>query len=355
MRMITGLAMAMAALACAAPPPVKKGPLIGGPVEKKTAPARPVTVKEAKPPVSAAKPKVAAKPKPAKTNQTMKPAANGPMAPYRGAIAVDAVSGRVLFADHIDRKGYPASVTKLMTLLLVLEDIKAGLYSLSDSAVASAFAAAQEPSSVALKAGQSMTIDDLMKSIMVKSANDAAIVLAEHSGRAHGAPADPPDAALKMFVERMNAKALMLGMKSTKYASPNGLPPPRGSGRDFDVSTAEDLAKLGRVIASMPEALAYTSLPVCTVTDGGGKPLKLQNHNHFVPGCRDPDGLCVPIEGCDGLKTGYTAASGSSIILTAERNGRRVVAVVLGSAGRHAREEAAGRILRDALDSISVW
>ena len=301
------------------------------------------------------------KPASAKTPPPAPAASYGPRAPYRGAIAVDADTGRVLFADNMRTPGYPASVTKLMTFLLVLEDVQAGLYRLDDRAVASPLAASMEPSSVGLRPGQSMTIHDLLLSIMVKSANDAAETLAEHAALAHlrrrGAPPQDvsPADLCAAFVARMNRRAQELGMRDTRYASPNGLPPPGGSKRGFDVSTAADLVELGKVVVRMPKALSYTKRPWCKVTDGSGKPLLLAAHNYFLPGTKDKDGLGAPVPGCDGLKTGYTAASGSSIILTASRNGRRVIVVVLGSAGRHNREKAAGAILRDALDAICIW
>ena len=283
------------------------------------------------------------------------------MAPYRGAIAVDADTGRVLFADNADRTGYPASVTKLMTFLLVLEDLQQGLYKLTDRATASVYATTQEPSKVDLRPGQTMTIDDLLYSIMVKSANDAAVVLAENSAyRRLGRKAPPrmeakSEMLLAEFVGRMNRRAKQLGMHSTRYESPNGLPPAPGAKRGFDTSTAADLSLLGRAVVLTPGALKYTSAPYCTVVDGSGKKLALQNHNYFVPRNPDPKHLCEPLPECDGLKTGFTTASGSSIVLTAKRNGRRVVVVVLGSAGRHEREAAAGRLLRDALNALSIW
>ena len=285
----------------------------------------------------------------------------GPSVPYRGAIVVDAATGRILFSKNMRKRGYPASVTKLMTFLLVLEDVRDGFYKLSDRATASALAASMEPSKVDIRPGQSMTIDDLLLSIMVKSANDAAEVLAEHSAlmrrRRRGAPTEnvPPAELCAEFVARMNRRAEELGMLDTTYASPNGLPPPRGSNRGFDVSTAADLAQLGREIVNMPKALSYTSRSSCNVTDGSGNPLVLVSHNYFLPGTHDKDRLGVPTEGCDGLKTGFTEKSGSSIMLTASRNGRRVIVVVLGSAGRHNREKAAGQFLRDALDASSLW
>ena len=283
------------------------------------------------------------------------------MAPYRGAIAVDADTGRVLFSDNMHKLAYPASVTKLMTFLLVLEDIQSGLYGPDDRAPASQLAASMEPSSVGIRPGQSMTVHDLLLSIMVKSANDAAEVLAEHSASAHLrrrgelTPSVTPAALRAKFIERMNRRAKELGMRDTRFASPNGLPPPAGSRRGFDVSTAADLVQLGKAVVRMPKALSYTSRASCKVTGGDGTPLTLSAHNYFLPGTRDAQRLAVPLQGCDGLKTGYTERSGSSIMLTAHRKGRRVIVVVLGSAGRHERERAAGHILRDALDAISIW
>ena len=320
---------------------------------KKPAPPKPLPPKPAPPSVEPAKP--APPPAPARGVSC------APLAPYRGAIAIDADTGRVLFSDNMRRLAYPASVTKLMTFLLVLEDMQAGLYGPNDRAEASARAASMEPSKVDLRPGQSMTIDDLLLCIMVKIANDAAEVLADHSALRHrrrrGAPTAnvPPAELCAEFVERMNRRARELGMRDTRYASPNGLPPPGGSKRGFDVSTAADLVELGKVVVRMPKALSYTKRPWCKVTDGSGKPLLLAAHNYFLPGTKDKDGLGAPVPGCDGLKTGYTAASGSSIMLTASRNGRRVIVVVLGSAGRHNREKAAGAILRDALDAICIW
>ena len=387
---VSALLLAIAVLSSAAPAPIKRGPLISGGAKQtasakaaapakalpqkaapvKAAPAKAVAPAKVAPakvaasakaapaknmPAKAASSKaVAAKPK-AQAEARPAVASAAPRTPYRGAIAVDADTGRVLFADGERTTAYPASVTKLMTFLLVLEDLRDGVYGLQSRVEASALAASMEPSSVGLRAGQSMTVRDMLLSIMVKSANDAAEALAEHSAKARGSAAATPAELCAAFVERMNRRAQSLGMRDTRYASPNGLPPPRGSKRGFDVSTAADLAKLGRVIVRMPKALEYTSRTSCKVTDGSGKPLTLVGHNYFIPGAVDSRHFCTPVEGCDGLKTGFTAASGCSIMLTARRNGRRVVVVVLGSAGRHEREKAAERILRDSLGAISVW
>lgn len=321
--------------------------------------APPAKVRKA--PVAARKAPVAARKGP--PPQTGKPAPKGagPLAPYRSAIAVDAGTGRVLFADHADRTAFPASVTKLMTFLLVLEDIQAGRYALADRVAGSAYAAKMEPSKVDLLPGQTMSVEDLLYALMVKSANDGAVALAAHAAWIHGGGKGPVPAAapvedlVRAFVARMNRRAKALGMVSTRYESPNGLPPDLKEARGFDTSTARDLAKLCRALVKTDGALRFTSAAARTVTAGNGKKLALATHNYFLPGSRDTKGYARPVPGCDGLKTGYTRASGSSIALTAARNGRRVVVVILGSAGRHEREAAATRIFRDALDAVSVW
>ena len=362
-----GIAAAGTALAVA---PIKKGPIIGGSPAasaqtRKVAPAvRPAQRPAARP--AASRPGARRAQPAVRARGNVQPPAtgtpgNGPRIPYRSAIAVDIDTGRVLFADHERTTAYPASVTKLMTFLLVMEDVKAGLYGLSSPAAASAYAASMEPSKVDIRPGQTMTVEDLLYSLMIKSANDAAVVLAENSAwaRSGGKGPLPPGtkgrAWVDAFVARMNRRAHELGMDSTRYASPNGLPPGAKEKRGFDISTAADIAKLCRHVVRMPGALKYTSCAYRTVTGGAQKPISLGTHNYFLPGSHDKDGYAHPVPGCDGLKTGYTAASGSSIALTASRNGRRVVVVVLGSAGRRTREDAAGNILRDALGAVSVW
>ena len=136
--------------------------------------------------------------------------------PYVGAIAVDAQTGEVLFERHADAVARPASVTKLMTLLLCLEDMHAFKYDPTTRVTASVRCCQERPSSVGLKPGQSMTVDDLLMSIMVRSANDAAVLLAEHSTAANaGRAIEPGD--LQAFVLRMNNKARELGMvRSTR-------------------------------------------------------------------------------------------------------------------------------------------
>jgi len=272
--------------------------------------------------------------------------------PYVGAVSADARTGRVLFQENIDAAAYPASVTKLMTLLLVLEDVEAGKYSLSTSVTASEEPTRfSEPSWVDLRPGESMTVDDLLTALMVKSANDAAIALGIHSAGSFPA-----------FVDRMNARAAELGMTQTKYYNPNGLPPTsktstgktrRYPWKEFNVSTCADQLKLALELVKKPQVFKYTSQKVASVTDGRGQRLEFVNHNNLMVKNRhkvmNPDGT----EAVDGLKTGYIDAGGSSIVLTGHRGSVRAVVVVLGSASAKERDEAAGRLLADALDALS--
>lgn len=272
--------------------------------------------------------------------------------PYVGAIAVDAATGRVLFERNADVVARPASVTKLMTLLLCIEDMHDLKYDPTTRVTASVRCSREKPSVVGLKPGQSMTVDDLLMSIMVKSANDAAVLLAENStAKRAGREIQPGD--LQAFVMRMNSKAKELGMKNTHYETPNGYPPPPGSKRPFDTSTCRDLVKLARAVLRYPEVFRFTKTKLCTVTDGAGNPLKMVNHNNIL--VKDKQKI-LNEKGeseVDGLKTGYIGAGGSSIVLTASRNGKRAIVVVVGSQTSKLRDEHARRLMVDALDEIS--
>ena len=269
--------------------------------------------------------------------------------PYVGAISLDAATGRVLFEENADQVAYPASVTKLMTAYLVLDDVRAGKLSLSDMVTASPTLTKldkhlRQPSCVGLVAGQQMTVDQLLQVMLVHSANDAAIFLAE---KCEGSTA--------AFVARMNAKAASLGMASTRYYNPNGLPPmPGAKERNFNTSTCRDLSKLARaLLKDHPEILKYTSIKVCNVTLPNGEPFKRVNHNNVMVKNKlkiiNPDGT----EAVDGLKTGYIDAGGSSVILTGSRKGKRAIVVVLGSASAKERDNNARHIMVDALSALS--
>jgi len=265
------------------------------------------------------------------------------VSPYVGALSANAETGEVLFSRNADAEAYPASVTKLMTALLVLEDVAAGKYTFETRVTATDEVYKSEPSIVGLKAGQSMTVDDLLMALMVKSANDAAIALGVNSA-----------GSLDAFVARMNERAKELGMSNTRYYNPNGLPPKKKYGtKAFNVTTCSDQLKLARRILKMPRILRYTSTKIGEVTDGFGKPLRFVNHNNVLVKDKrkviNPDGK----EAVDGLKTGYIDAGGSSIVLTGTRKGKRAIVIVLGSSTSNERDENAARLLEDALGAIA--
>ncbi len=277
--------------------------------------------------------------------------------PYVGAIAVDADTGRVLFADRAQTRGYPASVTKVMTAYLVLDDVKAGKLTLDTPITASPTRTREEvewrkPSCIGMMTGEQLSVRELLVFLMVKSANDGAIFLAE------ACAGDVP-----RFVSRMNEKAQALGMLNTIYFNPNGMPPWPRADKRYNISTCEDLAKLARaLLAEHPEVLDYTSIkkarvrvPETRQRDGKRQwvAAEIVNHNNVMVKNAlkiiNPDGS----EAVDGLKTGYIDLGGSSIILTGKRKGHRAIVVVLGAANAKTRDETARRLLVSALDALA--
>jgi len=235
--------------------------------------------------------------------------------PYLGAIVIDAASGRVLFEDNADARGYPASVTKLMTFFVIMDKVHAGQLTLQTPITVSAEASLTGGSQVYLKQGEVFTVDELLYALMIQSANDAAVALAVHAAGSKEA-----------FVELMNAKARELGMTNTTFHSPHGLPP--GKGQQVDLTTARDLALLSRELINHGDVLRYTAVKVRTLRANTANPFEMRNHNH----------LLGKLAGCDGLKTGYFLAAGYSLSATVERNGRRIIAVVLGSEASKIRD-----------------
>jgi len=287
--------------------------------------------------------------------------------PYVGAIVADAKTGKILFQDNAAQPAYPASVTKLMTLLLVLEDVRAGKYGLDDKVTATPDVYKCEPSWIGIKPGETISVRDLCYTLMVESANDAAIALGVHAS-----------GSFEAFVARMNARAAELGMTATRYYNPNGLPPkPNYPWKSFNVSTAADQLKLACRLVAMPEVLRLTSVKTCdliktptgfrvSVTRRTNEPhtpsalregeklvKQMNNHNNIMRTDKlkviNPDGR----EAVDGLKTGYIDAGGSSIALTGTRSGKRAVVVVLGSSSSKERDAHASRLLTDALGAIA--
>ncbi len=215
------------------------------------------------------------------------------------AIVVDGATGRELFGVDENALRHPASITKVMTLYLLFEQLEQGRLHLGDEIPVSAHAASQAPSKLGLRAGSSIRVEDAIKAIVTKSANDMAVAVAEYIGGSES-----------RFAEQMTEKAHALGMASTHYANASGLPNPE------QLTTARDLAILGRATrARFPEYFHYFSLREAYV-----RGMRLHNHDH----------LLGRVPGVDGMKTGYTNASGYNLLTSANHNGHYIVAVVMG-------------------------
>lgn len=217
--------------------------------------------------------------------------------------------GQVLFEQNADEALPPASVTKIMTMLLTMEAVDSGKASLDDLVTASAHAAEMGGSQIYLKEGEQMTLDDMLKSIAVASANDAAVAVAEHLGGSE-----------ETFVSMMNERAKELGCTGTTFVNPNGLDTDGEETR----TTAADLAKISAELLRHEKILEYTSIWMDTVRDGA---FGLANTNKML---RLYDGMI-------GLKTGYTSTAGYCISAVAERDGMRLIAVVLGEPDKESR------------------
>jgi len=239
--------------------------------------------------------------------------------PYVGAIVVDAETGTVIFEDKPDTPAYPASVIKLLPLLMIIEYAEKGALRFDEEVTVSADAARMGGSQVYLKEKEVFTIDELLYSLMVQSANDSAVALAIHIA-----------GTKSRFVELMNRRATEIGMANTMFHSMHGLPP--SSGQEPDVSTARDIAALSRELLKHPRALRYTSTKQRGFRDDT---FVMRNHNR----------LLGEVRGVDGLKTGYFRAAGYSCSVTAERNGRRLVSVILGSRTRTGRDARTRELL----------
>lgn len=235
--------------------------------------------------------------------------------PYNGAIVIDASDGRVLFEDGADRPGYPASMLKLMDLFVILDRVEDGRLRLDETVAVTKEAYDMGGSQVWLDPRESFPLEELVYALMVQSANDAAMALAIHVGGSR-----------EGFVRLMNEKARELGLSAvTQFQSPHGLPP--GEGQRPDMTTPRDFAKLCQaLLAAHPETVKYTSVIQRPFRPDAEKPVIMGNHN----------ALLGTFPGCDGLKTGWIRASGYCLAATVQRDGRRVISVMMGSATKSA-------------------
>jgi D-alanyl-D-alanine carboxypeptidase len=236
------------------------------------------------------------------------------------AIVVDGATGHIIYGINENAPRHPASVTKVMTLYLLFEQLEKGRFTLDSEIPISAHAAAQAPSKLGLRPGQTIRVEDAIKVIVTKSANDIAVAVAE-------AVADGSESE---FAEMMTQKAHALGMMHTLYRNASGLP------NDEQITTAYDLAVLGRNIQErFPRYYRYFSLH--EVTYHGQR---IHNHNH----------LMERVEGMDGIKTGYTAASGFNLLTSVKRNGHYIVSVVMGGKTARSRDNYMESLIDEHID-----
>jgi D-alanyl-D-alanine carboxypeptidase len=229
-------------------------------------------------------------------------------------LLVEADTGKVLQADNATYPWYPASLSKMMTAYVTLKAVKDGRISLDTLLTVSPVAASQSPAKMGFRAGIQLTVDNALKMMMVKSANDMAVVLAEGVG-----------GSIDGFSAMMNENAQRLGMTQTSYVNPNGLP------ADGQITSARDLAILARaIIRDLPEYEYFVHIPSIRY----GRKVT-QNINKLIG--RYP--------GADGFKTGFICASGYNLVASATRNGKRLIAVVLGTTSGRMRAIRAAQLL----------
>jgi len=237
------------------------------------------------------------------------------------SIVVDAKTGEVLYAKRADAPRYPASITKVMTLYLTFEALAAGKISMDDEVVFSPHAAAQSPTKLGIRAGDSITVLEAIQALCTLSANDAATALAEKLGGTEA-----------RFAALMTLRAQELGMTNTNFANANGLPNSR------NLSTARDIAILSRaVMRDYPQYYRFFGQ-----TNFNFRGRNIRNHNHML----------VNTPGVDGLKTGFTNASGFNIAISGVQDGRRLIVVVLGGPTRITRDKVAESLLLTGFDVI---
>ena len=242
--------------------------------------------------------------------------------PKYAAVVVDAKTGEVLYAKRADSPRYPASITKVMTLYLAFEALASGRLKLDDPVEMSPRAAAQAPTKLGLRPGETLTVEQAMQALAIKSANDVAVALAEKLGGSEA-----------RFAAMMTLRAQELGMRNTRFVNASGLPDSR------QISTARDIAILSRaVMRDYPQYYKLFSQQSFTF-----RGVTMRNHN----------GLLGRMPGVDGLKTGYTNASGFNIAVSAVRDNRRLITVVLGAPSTATRNNNAEDLILTGFDVMS--
>ncbi len=243
------------------------------------------------------------------------------------AILMEAGTGQILYANNENQALPPASVTKIMTLLLVMEAIEEKKINYTDTVSASEHACSMGGSQIFLEPGEQMSVDDLLKSVVIASANDAAVTLAEYVAGTEEA-----------FVEMMNQRAAELGMENTHFENTNGL----DDTTQNHVTSAKDIAIMSRELIKFPKITEYSSIWMDTIRNGE---FGLTNTNRLIRFYK----------GATGLKTGSTAKAGFCVSATAERDGMTLIAVIMGAPGRDERTRSATALLNYGFSNFAVF
>ena len=250
-------------------------------------------------------------------------ATGGFLRPTYSSIIVDANTGRTLSATNESAPHHPASITKVMTLYLLFEQLEKGRMQLDSELSISAHAAAQQPTKLGLRPGSTIDVEDAIKAVVTRSANDIAVAIAENVGGDEST-----------FADMMTRRARALGMYGTTFRNASGLPNPG------QITTARDLAILGRSIQDrFPKYYKYFATRTFYFHGQA-----IANHNH----------LLGKVEGVDGIKTGYTAASGFNLLSSVRRDGRHIVGVVLGGRSYAQRDHIMVGLIEDNLGDAST-
>ena len=249
---------------------------------------------------------------------------------YKSALLADVESGRILFHDRMHQMIYPASLVKMMVSLIVLEEIDEGRISLNDSVKVSSWASKIGGHQVYLKQGEVFKLKELMKAIVISSANDASVAVAEH---VFGKD--------KQFIKKMNNRAVELGMKKTRFFSVHGLPP--GRGQKLDESTTFDMYLLAMELLKHPQYLKWSSIRMDSFRNGT---FQLLNTNHR---------LIRNYRGMDGMKTGYHRRAGFNLVSTAEREGQRFISIIMGAKNSRSRGQSATHLLDYGFNNFTKY
>ncbi|MBI4524660.1 MAG: D-alanyl-D-alanine carboxypeptidase [Deltaproteobacteria bacterium] len=247
---------------------------------------------------------------------------------FVSGIVMEAETGQILFEQDPHKQWPPASLTKMMLMLLVMEKVRQKSISLSDPVEVSAHASKIGGSQVYLKQGEVFTLEEMMKAIVIHSANDACEAVAERIA-----------GSIEGFVEMMNLRAKEIGLKNTRYFNVHGLPPEKG--QSSDLTTAYDTAILARELVKYPDILRWASTAKTEFRDGK---FILQNTNHLIG----------KFPGADGLKTGSYHEAGFNLAATAQRDGLRLISVTMGSPSNKIRFREAARLLSSGFNNYKM-